>query len=83
MISGFFVIAWGLGAAGGVNFTHGPAQSIVSPNNAPAKPVIVIQAYNDGLSGVRAVNPAVHLSVGRFLHFGRAGVDGGVPGPNR
>ena len=42
MISGFFVIAWGLGAAGAVNFTHGPAQSIVPPSNAQAKPVIVI-----------------------------------------
>ena len=27
--------------------------------------MIVIQAYNDGLSGVRAANPDVHLSLGR------------------
>jgi hypothetical protein len=27
--------------------------------------VIVIQSYKDGLSGVRAANPDVHLSVGR------------------
>jgi Carbohydrate binding domain (family 11) len=28
-------------------------------------PVVVIQAYKDGLSGVRTANPDVHLSVGR------------------
>jgi Carbohydrate binding domain (family 11) len=63
--SGLSLLAWGLGAAGGVNFTRGPAQSTVALNNAEAKFVIVIQAYNDGLAGVRAANPAVHLSVGR------------------
>src|SRR5262245_54354555 len=30
-----------------------------------AQPVIAIQTFNDGLAGVRAANPDVHLSVGR------------------
>src|SRR5215469_6141983 len=52
----------GLGAAG---VAWWAAQSAAPPMNAEAKPVIVIQAYNDGLSGVRAANPDVHLSLGR------------------
>jgi hypothetical protein len=41
------------------------AQSSAPPMSAEAKPVIVIQAYNDGLAGVRAANPDVHLSLRR------------------
>jgi hypothetical protein len=33
--------------------------------SAEAKTVIVIQSYKDGLAGVRASNPDVHLSLGR------------------
>jgi hypothetical protein len=40
-------------------------QSVLSPITIQAEPVVVIQAYEDGLAGVRAANPDVHLSVGR------------------
>jgi hypothetical protein len=48
----------------------GPAYSqLVQPNVPPAgaeaKPAALIQAYADGLAGVRATNPQVRLSVGR------------------
>ena len=53
---------WGLGAAAVACWA---TQSTAPPMSAEAKPVIVIQAYNHGLSGVRAANPDVHLSLGR------------------
>src|SRR5262249_27116726 len=57
-----FPFAWGLRAAG---VAFWAAQSAAPPISAEAKPVIVIQAYKDGLEGVRAANPDVHLSLGR------------------
>ena len=54
--------AWGLGTAG---LACWAAQSTAPPMSVGAKPVIVIQAYNDGLAGVRARNPDIHLSLGR------------------
>lgn len=53
---------WGLGAA---ELACWAAQSTAPPMTADAKPVIVIQAYNDGLAGVRVGNPDIHLSLGR------------------
>jgi len=46
-------------AAAGAGLAAGPAL------RAQAKPAIVIQAYNDGLAGVRAANPDVHLGLVR------------------
>jgi hypothetical protein len=43
----------------------GPVQFVVPLVRTEAEPVIVIQAYKDGLAGVRAANPDVHLSVAR------------------
>jgi hypothetical protein len=54
MLLGVFLVAWGVSAASGVN-SRQPAQSAV----------IVIHAFDEGLAGVRAANPAVHLSVAR------------------
>lgn len=60
------LLAWGLGATNGATFTPlALAPSTVTLNAAAAEPEIVIHAYNDGLAGVRAANPDVHLSVGR------------------
>jgi len=58
MISSLLLFALGMGATGGVNSARRLVQSAV-----PA--VTVIHAYTNGLSGVRAANPDVHLSVGR------------------
>jgi hypothetical protein len=40
-------------------------QSASPPAKSEAEPVTVIQAYKNGLVGVRAANPDVHLNVGR------------------
>lgn len=53
---------WGLGAA---ELPCWAAQSTAPPMSPDAKPVIVIQAYNDGLAGVCVGNPDIHLSLGR------------------
>lgn len=42
-----------------------PVQSAAPPVRTAAEPAIVIQGYKDGLAGVRAANPDVHLRVGR------------------
>jgi hypothetical protein len=48
------------------NWRHvDPAQSAASPGRAEANPVIVIQAYAEGLAGGCAAKPGVRLSVGR------------------
>jgi hypothetical protein len=49
-------LALGLGVAG---LACWAAQSTAPPMSAEAKAVIVIQAYNDGLAGVRASNPVI------------------------
>ena len=58
MISSLVLLALGVDATSGVYAAGSAVQSAV-----PA--VIVIQDYTDGLAGVRAANPDVHLSVGR------------------
>jgi hypothetical protein len=57
-----FLIAWGLIA---VAAHPASAQSTVPTDVAETQPIIVIQAYRDGLAGVRAANPDVHLSIDR------------------
>ncbi len=64
VISSVFVLVLAVGATGSVNAADGPVQSAV-PRDTAATDVIVVHAYSDGLSGVRAANPDVHLSVGR------------------
>ena len=59
------LLAWGLSAIGAADSNRPPAQSTVALNRAEAQAVMVIQAYTDGLAGVRAASPDVHLSVGR------------------
>ncbi len=65
MILKLLLFALGLGVTGGVNSAGGPVQSAVPSDTAETKPVVVIQGYKDGLAGVRAANPDVHLRVGR------------------
>jgi hypothetical protein len=57
------LLAWGLSAIGAADSNRPPAQSTVPLNRAEAQAVMVIQAYTDGLAGVRAASPDVHLSV--------------------
>ena len=59
------LLACGLSAIGAAGPNRPPAQSTVPLNRAEAQAVMVIQAYTDGLAGVRAASPDVHLSVGR------------------
>ena len=47
----------------------GQAPSAVGRGRADDKPVTVIHAFAQGLAGVRAANPDVHLSVGRDPSF--------------
>ena len=55
------LIAWVLAVA-----AHpARAQSTAAPGLAETQPLVVIQAYREGLAGVRAANPDVHLSIGR------------------
>jgi hypothetical protein len=54
-----------VGAAGGVAVAGQAIQSGASPALYDRGRVILIQGYVDGLSRVRALNPDVHLSVGR------------------
>jgi carbohydrate binding protein with CBM11 domain len=42
-----------------------PAQSPAPPVVAETQPLIIIQAYREGLTGVRTANPDVQLSIGR------------------
>jgi hypothetical protein len=65
MILGLLILVLGLGAVSSMNSARRPIQPVVPVGTAKTEPVIVIQAYKDGLSGVRAANPDVHLSVGR------------------
>ena len=51
--------------AGRLSALPRPAQSVAPPAGAAAEFVSVIQDYTDGLAGVRARNPDVHLRVGR------------------
>jgi hypothetical protein len=60
---GLLVVVCGLAGTGGAATRR--VQSTVPFDSAEAKPVIVIQAYDNGLAGVRAANPDVHLSVDR------------------
>jgi hypothetical protein len=64
MMLGLVLLPSGLDATGGANSVR-RAQSTVPFNSAEVNPVIVIHAYDDGLAGVRAANPDVHLSIGR------------------
>ena len=57
------LLTWGLSAIGAADPNRPPAQSTVPLNRAEAQAVMVIQAYTDGLAGVRAASPDVHLSV--------------------
>jgi carbohydrate binding protein with CBM11 domain len=57
-----FLIAWGLIA---VAAHPASAQSTVPTDVAETQPIVVIQAYRDGLAGVHAANPDVHLSIDR------------------
>jgi Carbohydrate binding domain (family 11) len=59
------VLLIGLGGAASVNDRHQRAQSSVPTNHVEARPVVVIQAYRNGLAGVRAANPDVRLRVDR------------------
>jgi Carbohydrate binding domain (family 11) len=63
VISRVFVFVLGVGATCSVNAANGPVQSVA--RDTAETDVIVIHSYRDGLSGVRATNPSVHLSVGR------------------
>jgi len=54
-----------LGQAGRLSAFPRPAQSVAPPAGTAAEFVSVIQDYTDGLVGVRARNPDVHLRVGR------------------
>lgn len=58
------LLAPGTGAAGAANPSLQAARS-AGFTRAEVEPVIVIQGYRAGLSGVRAVNPDIHLSVSR------------------
>jgi hypothetical protein len=46
------------------------AQATARPAVSETQPVIVIQGYSEGLAGVRAANPDVHLSIGRDPSIG-------------
>jgi hypothetical protein len=54
-----------LGAAGGAMFAGPPARSAAPLAALDEKPVIVVRAYEHGVSGIHAANPDVKLSVGR------------------
>jgi carbohydrate binding protein with CBM11 domain len=60
------VAASTLAAAGGsATLAHRSAQSAAALNAADTQPVVVIQDYADGLAGIRAANPDVHLRISR------------------
>jgi hypothetical protein len=65
VIFGFVLLAVELVVSGGVSSACRLAQSAVPLNGIETEPATVIRAYTDGLSGVRAANPDLHLSVGR------------------
>ena len=60
-----FLFALCLDEVGRANAALRSVQSVVAPVRTDAEPVMVIQAYKDGLAGLRAVNPDVPLRVGR------------------
>lgn len=60
------LLAW-VAAASSMTAARAPIQSAAPLDRAVTEPVVIIQAYKDGLSGVRAASPDVHLSVGRDL----------------
>ena len=63
-----FLVAWGLIA---VAAHPQSAQSSAFPIVVETQPVIVIQEYREGLAGIRAANPNVHLSIGRDPSIGK------------
>src|SRR5262245_66493985 len=59
------LLAPALSGASGVTIQSQPIQQPVPSASDERDGVILIQGYTDGLSGVRAANPDVHLNVGR------------------
>jgi hypothetical protein len=61
------LVVWGLIAVA----AHPASQQLtVPPDVSETQPLIVIQGFRDGLAGVRAANPDVHLSIGRDPSIG-------------
>jgi hypothetical protein len=58
------LLALAFGEGSGANSLQTQHHSAAADDSAQGKPV-VIQAYRNGLSGVRTANPGVHLSVSR------------------
>jgi hypothetical protein len=65
MIVTLILLVWGWSAPSGVSSALQQVRSAVSLGAAETEPVIIVKAHQNGLAGVRAANPDVHLSVGR------------------
>jgi hypothetical protein len=65
MMLALLFLVLGFGAANALSSPRGPAQLAEARDSAGREPVVLIQSYKGGLSGVRAANPDVHLEVGR------------------